>query len=564
MKLGFGNIRTLSLRAKFASVVVVSACGLLALAGFWVSGERARILAEKQEKVKNLVEIPYSVITRYEQMVKDGTMSRKEAQDQALHIIASMRYDQNNYFWINDSRPTMVMHPMKPQLNGKDLSDYKDPAGKALFVEMVAVVKESGSGFVSYGWPKPGHDKDGAVPKLSYVKGFEPWGWIVGTGIYIDDVDAVWKASIIRASWIVLLCLVVLLLISASVSRSIFHRLRDLTERIQDVAEGEGDLSKRIDIGTNDEVGELARWFNVFISKLHDIVAQLVVTAESVAEASKGVLATSQHISANSEETSTQANVVAAAGEQVSANVGVVATGSEEMLASIREISKSSSEAARVAKTAVGLADNTNQTISRLGDSSEEIGKVVKMITSIARQTNLLALNATIEAARAGEAGKGFAVVANEVKELAKETAKATEDISRKIGVLQGDTKGAVQAIGEISAVINQINDISNTIASAVEEQTATTNEMGRNIGEAAKGSSEIARNIAGVAEAARSTSTGASETNTAASELARTAAHMQKLLQQFKLQRQGGQFKTANDASLSSPSEPRTLAAHM
>jgi methyl-accepting chemotaxis protein len=287
---------------------------------------------------------------------------------------------------------------------------------------------------------------------------------------------------------------------------------------------------------TTDEIIKILQEKDEVLRSDAAVMRSIAGMAMQVASASEELSATGHQISANSEETATQANVVAAASEQVSTNVNVVATGSEEMLASIREIAKSSSEAARVAKNAMNVAANTNQTITKLGDSSMEIGEVIKVITSIAQQTNLLALNATIEAARAGEAGKGFAVVANEVKELAKETAKATEDISRKIEAIQADTKGAVAAIGEISTVISQVNDISNTIASAVEEQTATTNEMGRNITEAAKGSTEIARNIGGVAEAAKSTSTAAGHTNTASAELARMAAQMQTLIQQFKL----------------------------
>jgi len=256
--------------------------------------------------------------------------------------------------------------------------------------------------------------------------------------------------------------------------------------------------------------------------------------ASSLASSSEELTAISQQLASNAEETATQANVVSAASEQVSKNVAVVASGSEQMQASIREISKSANEAARVAKNAVGVADNTNATIVKLGDSSIEIGQVIKVITSIAQQTNLLALNATIEAARAGEAGKGFAVVANEVKELAKETAKATEEISQKIEAIQGDTKGAVKAIGEISAVINQINDISNTIASAVEEQTVTTNEIGRNVSEAAKGTNEIAKNNSGVAEAARSTTAGTVDTENAARALSQMAAQLQTLVGEF------------------------------
>src|SRR5208337_4863225 len=244
----------------------------------------------------------------------------------------------------------------------------------------------------------------------------------------------------------------------------------------------------------------------------------------------------SQQITANSEETSAQANVVSTSAQQVSQNLQTVATGAEEMGASIKEIAKNASEAAKVATSAVKVAETTTATVSKLGDSSTEIGQVIKVITSIAQQTNLLALNATIEAARAGEAGKGFAVVANEVKELAKETAKATEDISRKIEAIQTDTKAAVGAIGTISEVINQINGISNTIATAVEEQNATTNEMARNVSEAAKGSGEITSNISGVAEAAQGTTQGAADTQKAAAELAKMATELHGLVEQFKI----------------------------
>jgi methyl-accepting chemotaxis protein len=271
------------------------------------------------------------------------------------------------------------------------------------------------------------------------------------------------------------------------------------------------------------------------VTGVKKIEASLDETAQSLASAARELTAVSQQMASNSEETAAQANVASAAATQVSQNVASVATGSEEMSASIREIAKSANEAARVATTAVQVAQSTNATVAKLGESSAEIGNVVKVITSIAQQTNLLALNATIEAARAGEAGKGFAVVANEVKELAKQTAKATEDISRKIEAIQTDTKGAVEAIGKIGQIISQINDLQNTIASAVEEQTATTGEISRNVAEAAKGSNEIAHNISGVAEAARSTTEGASETKRSADELSKTAHDLQRLVTQFK-----------------------------
>ena len=300
-------------------------------------------------------------------------------------------------------------------------------------------------------------------------------------------------------------------------------------------ASGNGKLAIRADASKHKgEFRKIVAGFNATLDTVVEPLKFAANQASALASSAEELTAVSSQMASNAEETATQANVVSAASEQVSKNVTVVASGSEQMQASIREIAKSSNEAAKVAKAAVGMAENTNHTIGKLGESSIEIGKVIKVITSIAQQTNLLALNATIEAARAGEAGKGFAVVANEVKELAKETAKATEDIGQKIEAIQGDTKGAVQAIAEISAIINQINDISNNIASAVEEQTVTTNEIGRNVNEAAKGTGEIAKNIGGVAVAAQSTTKGASDTQTAAQALSGMAAQLQSLVSKF------------------------------
>jgi len=265
-------------------------------------------------------------------------------------------------------------------------------------------------------------------------------------------------------------------------------------------------------------------------------IAAVNHNAQALASSSEELTAVSQQMSSNSEETATQSNVVAAASEQVSKNVATVATSAEEMSASAKEIAKNATEAAKVATQAVKVASDTNKTVAKLGDSSIEIGKVIKVITSIAQQTNLLALNATIEAARAGEAGKGFAVVANEVKELAKQTAAATEDISGKIEAIQTDTKAAVTAIDQIGKIINQISDIQNTIASAVEEQTATTNEIARNANEAAQGSTEISKNIANVSLAAKNTTQGANDTLTAATELAKLAADLKRVVEQQKL----------------------------
>jgi methyl-accepting chemotaxis protein len=283
-----------------------------------------------------------------------------------------------------------------------------------------------------------------------------------------------------------------------------------------------GDFRKIVD-GIN-------RTFEMVVDPLR-VAAQ---NASALSASSEELTAVSQQMAGNAEETATQANVVAAASEQVSKNVTSVASASEQMQTSIREIAKNANESARVAKNAVSVAQTTNETVKKLGESSQEIGNVIKVITSIAQQTNLLALNATIEAARAGEAGKGFAVVANEVKELAKQTAKATGEISQKIEAIQVDTKGAVHAIEEIGVIINQINGISNSIAAAVEEQTVTTNEIGRSVSEAALGVGDIAKNISGVAMAAKNTTQGAVDTQKAAHELTAMAARLQQVVAKF------------------------------
>ena len=512
----------------------VSAAGLIAVAGFWIYSQHSALLLGKLEKTRNLVEVPYAVVEREYQLEKDGRISRDEAQKQAIEIIRVMRYDGNNYFWINDEHPTMIMHPMKPALDGTDLTLLKDPSGKAVFVEFVRAAQVPDGGFVHYLWPMPG--KDRPVAKLSFVKRFGPWGWVIGTGIYIDDVDEAWRGSALQAAVLALVCLIPLVIVSVATWRSISQRLLNISERVKDIAEG--DLTKRSDITDQDEIGDLARWLNLAMVRLDETIRAISQNALQVASASEAMVVTSQQIAARSEETSGQANLVSQAARDVSQNLQTVATGAKEMGESIRDIAKNATDASAVATSAVRVAETTTATVSKLGASSHEIGKVIKIITAITKQTNLLALNATIEAARAGEAGKGFAVVANEVKELAKETAKATEDIGGKIEAIQSDTRAAVEAIASISRVISQVNDISATIATAVEEQNATTDEMSRNVNEAARSSGEITTNIAGVAEAARTTTQGARDSHKASQQLVGNSTLLRRLIEQFMIGR--------------------------
>jgi methyl-accepting chemotaxis protein len=351
------------------------------------------------------------------------------------------------------------------------------------------------------------------------------------------------------------LSLLLLLTVATGISVSISRPLDSFAKGFRAMTEA-NDLTSRVDQERRDEIGQLGECLNSFLDKVHSILTQIARTAENVATASHEMNQTSDRIVQTSEETSGRALLVSSATARVSASLQTVATGAEEIGANIREIAASAAKAANVATSAVKVAESSSEAVSRLGASSTEIGKVIAVITTIAQQTNLLALNATIEAARAGEAGKGFAVVAQEVKELAKQTAKATEDIRQKIASIQADTRAAVDAITSVSGVINQVNDISNTIATAVEEQNATTNEMSRNVTEAANGSRVISSNVSGVAESLHGTSDDAAETQDASERLVVLSAELRDLVGKFKIN--AGASSSEVDADLPPTSDQR------
>lgn len=360
-----------------------------------------------------------------------------------------------------------------------------------------------------------------------------------------QDESAASAATVLSiGTWISTSVTVLAILLCAGIA---YHTARSITKPLQDtvgvlrnIAEGEGDLTRRVNQSSGDELGEMGQWFNTFIVKLEGLVARVARSTQVVAGSSENLFSVSHQMGVGAEETSAQASVVAAAAEQVTRNLQTVAAATEEMTASISEISKNASAAAVIATRAVERAQLANVTMGQLGKSSVEIGEVVKVINSVAQQTKLLALNATIEAARAGAAGKGFAVVANEVKELANETAKATRQISEKIEAIRTGTHQAASVLGDISGIISEMHDISTTIATAVEEQTATTREIARNVSEAAIGESHVTENITSVAQAARVTSGGAKTTQTAAGELAGMAAELQKIVGVFKYANSG------------------------
>ena len=345
--------------------------------------------------------------------------------------------------------------------------------------------------------------------------------------------DAAYRSS--RTTSILLL--VVGLLAAAAMGLVVARAVVRSLGKVRQVCDGlaAGDLTRTTGLVSRDEPGQMGQALDSAMANLRQTVATIDGSATSLAEASDRMAQIGTRIAASAEETTAQAQTVSAAAEQISRSVDTVSAGSEEMGASIREISQNAGEAAQVATEAVKLAASTSTTMNKLGESSAEIGNVIKVITAIAEQTNLLALNATIEAARAGELGKGFAVVASEVKDLAQETARATEDIARRVEATQADAGTAVTAIEDISRVIARISDFQTTIASAVEEQTATTGEMNRSVSEAATGTSDIAQNITGVAEAARTTSEGAAQSQQATTDLARMSTDLRALVANFR-----------------------------
>ncbi len=460
---------------------------------------------------------------------------------EALKQIKALRFGEEamDYFWINDLAPAMVMHPFKPELDGQNLSDYQDPNGKKLFVEFAKVCQEKGEGFVDYMWPMPGRDRP--VPKLSYVKLFAPWGWVVGTGIYLDDVEQamVEKQAAIQAGighqrkWLLGAMALVLAVLAAGIpflAHKISRPIVAAGAMLKDIAEGEGDLTCRLEVSTGDELGEMATWFNTFVAKLQAIVGEVIRSAGQVAQAATELIDLARRMEQGTAQTSGKAGGVSAAAEQMSANmnsvaaamaqaasnVNVVASAAEELSATINEISQNTEKGRHITNDAVSQAKGCSDHVSFLDQAAQQIGQVLATITEISEQVNLLALNATIEAARAGEAGLGFTVVANEIKELAKQTAGATLEIKSKVEAIQNSTRGTIGGIETITGMVGQINDIVAAIATALEEQSATTKEIASNVSQAALGidgvnenvsqssaaSAEIASQVAGVNQA--------------------------------------------------------------
>ncbi|MBZ4684757.1 MAG: methyl-accepting chemotaxis sensory transducer with Cache sensor [Desulfomicrobiaceae bacterium] len=503
----------------------------------------------------------------------DGITDPGAQQERINALVDPIRFeaDKSGYYFVYRNT-TVVRVPPKPELTGKDLGEAKDVHGK-FFVRELQKMAQAGGGFVEYVFPKPGK---GDQPKLGYaeqIPGTDLW---VGTGVYIDNVaDAQaamaeeLRAGSRRALMTVLGIVAaglafIILPLTLWLTRSITQPIARMTLMLKDIAEGEGDLTRRLTDTSGTETQVLAEYFNHFVSRVHDIVRDAAENARALAGAAEKLLQLSRGLRDNSGAMNTKTDLVAAATEEMSANmrsvasameefsvnITTVATAAEEMSATIGEIAASATKAKGVAGDAVTKAAQASSRVGDLGAAAEEIGKVTEAIMAISSQTNLLALNATIEAARAGEAGRGFAVVANEIKELAQQTAKATEEIRQRIDGIQNATGLTVHDIQAVTQVIHDVDNIVGTIAAAVEEQSVTTRDIADNVGQAAAGvqevnenvaqaqtaTGEIARDVVGVSEDSAKIAGNASTVQESAEMLATLAERLRGLVGQFKI----------------------------
>ncbi|WP_197703931.1 methyl-accepting chemotaxis protein [Cohaesibacter sp. ES.047] len=516
------------------------------------------MLSDRADSLKYIVTSAKTIAMRYQEMEAAGEMSREEAQARAKEAIDAIRFDDGTgYVFVYQYDGTNLVLPNKKLVN-TNLWDMQDKAGNNLVQDLIKIAKNGGGSYVYY-WTKPGVDS--TFEKYSWAEGLPQWQWMIGTGVYIDDLEAAFWEQTLFMIIISLIGLAVVGALALIVIRSINRPMTALVTNMGELAQGNSDITVS-DTERGDEIGKMAQAMKVFVdneqsrkdlmkeqeavrnealargesvqSLCMDFDREVAELLLNVSNAAGHLRTAADDMSSIAQGTSAQSVQVSAASQQASSNVETVASAAEELAASVSEVTRQVQSSNDIAVQASSEARNTNDRIERLATSAKQISEVVTLIQAIAEQTNLLALNATIEAARAGEAGKGFAVVAAEVKELANQTSKATEEIDKQISEIQGETNEAVNAIGAISKTIDNLSDISSQIAAAVEQQRAATDEIASNVTQASRMTLEVSDNIGSVTEAAESTRETATTVNESSTMLQEKADELRKRVDTF------------------------------
>ncbi|MHB8763801.1 MAG: methyl-accepting chemotaxis protein [Deferrisomatales bacterium] len=523
--------RLLPNRSIFTKIVALTCLALVPLVvgifAYVLPSVEGGLFAEKRDATQHLVEVAASLVADYHAQAQRGEMTDAEARQRALARLKALRYEGDNYYWVNDLQPRMVMHPFKPELDGTDLSGFKDKNGKLLFVEFARVCRAEKQGFVDYAWPRPGGQQQ--VPKLSYVKLFEPWGWIVGTGIYVDDVAAEMGALRLRVG--VFAALAVALAVAATfiVARRITAPLARTVAVVEEISQG--DLSRRVELTQGDEVGQLGVAVNRMADSLAGLVGRAADASVELASMAEELSATTTQIAASNESLSGQTHSLASAFEEMSVTVSEVArsTGaargaSEEARQAAAYGTEVVSDAVKSTEEIAGVVEQAAGTVAALGEQAEKIGVVIEVIEDIADQTNLLALNAAIEAARAGEHGRGFAVVADEVRKLAEKTVRATQEISRTISTIQSESRTAVSAIGQGQAKVGRGRALGEKAGQSIGTIAARVSHSSEQTTQIAAATEQLAATIREVSSSMTQIAQGVGQTSSAGSEMARTS----------------------------------------